>query len=50
MRSNRQTVVRKQVARFRGHEIDTAGDGFLAAFDGPGPRVIPRFDMEVPPR
>ncbi len=28
-------VVREQLARFRGREIDTAGDGFLAAFDGP---------------
>jgi class 3 adenylate cyclase len=28
-------VVRTQLARFRGREIDTAGDGFLAAFDGP---------------
>jgi class 3 adenylate cyclase len=24
-----------QLARFRGREIDTAGDGFLATFDGP---------------
>jgi class 3 adenylate cyclase len=23
------------MARFRGREVDTAGDGFLAAFDGP---------------
>ena len=29
------TVVRKQLDRFRGREIDTAGDGFLATFDGP---------------
>ncbi|MEX0984561.1 MAG: adenylate/guanylate cyclase domain-containing protein [Actinomycetota bacterium] len=28
--------VRGQLARFRGREIDTAGDGFLATFDGPG--------------
>jgi len=28
-------VIRDQLARFRGREIDTAGDGFLAAFDGP---------------
>ena len=28
-------VVRDQLARFRGRELDTAGDGFLAAFDGP---------------
>jgi class 3 adenylate cyclase/pimeloyl-ACP methyl ester carboxylesterase len=29
------TVVRRQLARFRGVEIDTAGDGFFATFDGP---------------
>jgi pimeloyl-ACP methyl ester carboxylesterase len=28
-------VVRRELARFRGREIDTAGDGFLASFDGP---------------
>jgi pimeloyl-ACP methyl ester carboxylesterase len=28
-------AVREQLARFRGREIDTAGDGFLAVFDGP---------------
>jgi class 3 adenylate cyclase len=27
--------VRGQIARFRGREIDTAGDGFFASFDGP---------------
>jgi class 3 adenylate cyclase len=27
--------VRRALARFRGEEIDTAGDGFLATFDGP---------------
>jgi class 3 adenylate cyclase len=27
--------VRRQLARFRGREIDTAGDGFFASFDGP---------------
>jgi class 3 adenylate cyclase len=27
--------VRRQLARFRGVEIDTAGDGFFARFDGP---------------
>jgi pimeloyl-ACP methyl ester carboxylesterase len=29
------TVVREELARGRGREIDTAGDGFLAVFDGP---------------
>jgi pimeloyl-ACP methyl ester carboxylesterase len=28
-------AVRRELARFRGREIDTAGDGFLASFDGP---------------
>ena len=28
-------VVRSQLARFRGREVSTAGDGFLAMFDGP---------------
>jgi len=28
-------LVRARLAHFRGREIDTAGDGFLAAFDGP---------------
>jgi class 3 adenylate cyclase len=28
-------VVRALLARYRGNEVDTAGDGFLATFDGP---------------
>jgi pimeloyl-ACP methyl ester carboxylesterase len=32
-------AVRGQLARFRGREIDTAGDGVLAAFDGPARAV-----------
>ena len=31
--------VRRELARFRGREIDTAGDGFLATFDGPARAV-----------
>jgi class 3 adenylate cyclase len=33
-------MVRRQLDRFRGREIDTTGDGFLATFDGPA-RAIP---------
>jgi class 3 adenylate cyclase len=29
------TLVRTQLGRFHGRELDTAGDGFFAAFDGP---------------
>ena len=28
-------VVRRELDRFRGREVETAGDGFLATFDGP---------------
>ena len=28
-------AVRKEFARFRGHEVKSLGDGFLATFDGP---------------
>ncbi len=31
------TVIRGLLGRFRGREVDTAGDGFLATFDGPAP-------------
>jgi pimeloyl-ACP methyl ester carboxylesterase len=33
------TVVRVQLKRFRGRELSTAGDGFLATFDGPARAV-----------
>jgi class 3 adenylate cyclase len=29
-------LVREQLDRWRGTEVDTAGDGFFATFDGPG--------------
>jgi class 3 adenylate cyclase len=28
-------LIRRQLSRFRGRELDTAGDGFFASFDGP---------------
>jgi class 3 adenylate cyclase len=28
-------AVRAELARYRGNEVDTAGDGFFATFDGP---------------
>jgi class 3 adenylate cyclase len=31
--------VRRELSRFRGREIDTAGDGFFATFDGPARAV-----------
>jgi class 3 adenylate cyclase len=30
-----QAAVRRELNRFRGHEVKTLGDGFLATFDGP---------------
>jgi pimeloyl-ACP methyl ester carboxylesterase len=35
LRGRHDAAVRKQFERFRGREIDNAGDGFLASFDGP---------------
>lgn len=35
LRDAHDALVRGQLARFRGREIDTTGDGFLAMFDGP---------------
>jgi class 3 adenylate cyclase len=32
-------AVRRQLERFRGHEVDTAGDSFFATFDGPARAV-----------
>ena len=32
-------VVRRELVRFRGRELNTAGDGFLATFDGPARAV-----------
>jgi class 3 adenylate cyclase len=32
-------VVRKELARYRGKETNTTGDGFLATFDGPARAV-----------
>jgi pimeloyl-ACP methyl ester carboxylesterase/class 3 adenylate cyclase len=33
--SEHHNRIRGQLARFRGREVDTAGDGFFASFDGP---------------
>jgi class 3 adenylate cyclase len=49
-------VVRRELARFRGREVKTTGDGFLATFDGPARAVrcarslveaIQRLGLEV---
>ena len=36
---NHHALVRRNIARFRGREIKTTGDGFFAAFDGPARAV-----------
>jgi class 3 adenylate cyclase/pimeloyl-ACP methyl ester carboxylesterase len=50
------TVVRRELTRFGGREIDTTGDGFLATFDGPGraircarsiARAVRQLDLRV---
>ncbi len=39
MLEKHHAIVRKELGRFRGREIDTAGDGFFATFDGPARAV-----------
>jgi class 3 adenylate cyclase len=34
------TLVRRELGRFRGRELNTAGDGFLATFDGPARAIV----------
>ena len=33
--ASHRTLVRRELTRFRGREVKTVGDGFLATFDGP---------------
>jgi class 3 adenylate cyclase len=49
-------LVRRELARYRGHELDTAGDGFFAVFDGPARAIscaraivgaVGELDLEV---
>ena len=49
-------TVREEVTRYRGRELDTAGDGFLAAFDGPARGIraargiteaVPRLGIQI---
>jgi class 3 adenylate cyclase/pimeloyl-ACP methyl ester carboxylesterase len=49
-------LVRSQLSRFRGVEVDTAGDGFFASFDGPARAIrcacaivetVPELGLEV---
>jgi len=35
LKSSHHAIVRQELKRFRGTEVDTAGDGFFARFDGP---------------
>ena len=35
-----RAAVRSELARFRGAEVDTAGDGFFATFDGPARAIL----------
>src|SRR5262245_29708376 len=38
--ADHHAIVREQIRRFRGREVDNAGDGFLVAFDGAA-RAVP---------
>jgi class 3 adenylate cyclase len=40
-------LVRREIARFRGREIKTTGDGFLATFDGPARAVSCALELRA---
>jgi class 3 adenylate cyclase len=42
---NHHALVRRELNQYRGREIDTAGDGFLAAFDGPARGPLRMHDL-----
>jgi class 3 adenylate cyclase/pimeloyl-ACP methyl ester carboxylesterase len=37
---NHDTIVRRELRRFGGREVNTAGDGFVATFDGPSAAIM----------
>jgi class 3 adenylate cyclase len=41
-------IVRRELARFQGRELDTAGDGFFATFDGPARAVFAAAALREP--
>jgi class 3 adenylate cyclase len=41
------SIVRRALDRWRGAEIDTAGDGFFASFDGPARAIRCALGMQV---
>jgi class 3 adenylate cyclase len=43
-------IVRRELARFQGRELDTAGDGFFATFDGPARAVLAAAALREPLR
>jgi class 3 adenylate cyclase len=43
-------IVRRELARFHGRELDTAGDGFFASFDGPARAVRAAAALREPLR
>ena len=51
VRTQHDQIVRSSLARFRGREIKTMGDGFLATFDGParGVRCAEAIAAQVQP-
>jgi class 3 adenylate cyclase len=38
--ASHHAAVRRELTRFRGQELDTAGDGFFASFDGPARAIL----------
>ena len=41
------SIVRRELAHFRGKEMNTAGDSFIATFDGPDEQFVVHFQSLV---
>jgi class 3 adenylate cyclase len=48
--AHHHAIVRRELARFEGRELDTAGDGFFATFDGPARAVRAAAALREPLR
>ncbi|MBL0141851.1 MAG: adenylate/guanylate cyclase domain-containing protein [Betaproteobacteria bacterium] len=46
MLARQREIVRRALSAFRGREVDTAGDGFFATFDGPARGVRCAFSIQ----
>jgi class 3 adenylate cyclase len=50
LQQRHHAIIRRELARYQGRELDTAGDGFFAAFEGPARAVFAADAIREPLR